>query len=79
MLVAMESKQNWALPEIDQRACIVCGDCAAICPTAALGLRAGRMIFQKPALCTYCTLCEQICPRKAIRCEFTITTMERKR
>ncbi|NMC30440.1 MAG: 4Fe-4S binding protein [Pelolinea sp.] len=75
----MENKQNWALPEIDQRVCIVCGDCAAICPTAALGLRAGRMIFQKPALCTYCTLCEQICPRKAIRCEFTITTMERKR
>ena len=69
---------NWTLPMIDEKKCTVCGDCADICPTGALGLLNNQMIFQNPGNCTYCTLCEQICPQKAIRCEFTITIQERK-
>ncbi|RJQ44907.1 MAG: 4Fe-4S dicluster domain-containing protein [Anaerolineaceae bacterium] len=69
---------DWALPVIDKQKCVICGDCAEICPTGALSLLDKKIIFQNPRNCTFCTLCEQICPQKAIRCEFTITTGERK-
>lgn len=70
---------TWFLPVIDEKKCVVCGDCADICPTDAIGLKDNRVFFRNPANCTYCTLCEQICPQQAIRCEFTITVQERNR
>ena len=63
---------DWVLPIINEQACIVCGDCAAVCPTDALSAYQGRIVFLAPQNCTYCTLCEQICPQHAIRCEFAI-------
>lgn len=63
---------DWVLPIINEKACVICGDCMDICPTDALGLHAGRIVFLYPHSCTFCTLCEQICSQHAIRCEFTI-------
>lgn len=69
---------EWALPIIDEQKCIACGDCIAVCPTNVLGLRHGKLVYCNPHNCTFCTLCEQICPHKAVRCEFVITGNEWK-
>ncbi len=69
---------EWALPVIDAKKCVVCGDCVAICPANALGLLNGKLIYCNPRNCTFCTLCEQICPQQAVRCEFVIAEDEKK-
>ena len=44
--------------------CNDCGDCLSACPTGALTLVAGRMVFD-PALCTQCDACLRACPISA--------------
>ncbi|MFP5510306.1 MAG: YjjW family glycine radical enzyme activase [Alphaproteobacteria bacterium] len=44
--------------------CNDCGDCLPACPTGALTLVAGRMVFD-PALCTQCDACLRACPISA--------------
>ncbi len=64
---------EWILPVIEKQKCVVCAECVDICPTDALGLQEGEIVFLHPHKCTFCTLCEQICSYGAIRCEFSIT------
>ncbi|MEE4194710.1 MAG: 4Fe-4S binding protein [Anaerolineae bacterium] len=33
----------------------------------------GEVVFVQPQACTYCTLCESICPVGAITCGFTVS------
>ncbi len=63
----------WALPEIDLAACTRCGQCVAQCPTQAVEMRAVGPVIVRPQDCTYCTLCEDVCPVGAIACAFEIT------
>jgi ferredoxin len=64
------------LPRIDLDLCSGCGDCIAGCPTAALGWQDGKAALLQPDLCTYCTVCEDICPVSAIELPFLIVKRE---
>jgi len=42
------------------------------CPTGAVVLQNGRPYFVHPELCTYCGLCEELCPEGAIALSYEI-------
>jgi MinD superfamily P-loop ATPase len=64
----IKAMQNWALPEIDLNFCDRCGECVAnsveMGPQGPFFVRAGD--------CTYCAVCETICPQGAITCLYEI-------
>jgi len=62
---------NW-LPHINSKRCTGCGQCVTQCPTAALERVNDKAILAHPDACTYCTLCEDICPVEAISLPFLI-------
>ena len=68
--------EQWTLPEIDLAACTRCGECVTQCPTQAVEMQAvGQALWPvivRPADCTYCTICEGVCPVGAITCAFEI-------
>jgi formate hydrogenlyase subunit 6/NADH:ubiquinone oxidoreductase subunit I len=64
--------KRWALPEIDLLACERCGICIERCPTSAVEMGAGGAVIARPADCTYCALCDAICPQGAITCTYEI-------
>lgn len=59
-------------PQIDNELCTGCGDCIAVCPTAALGLVNDLAVIEEPAACNYCGACEIICLVDAIALPFQI-------
>ena len=63
---------NLILPIIDQKKCILCGDCVDACPEDVLELDNGQLVFIRPEACTYCTACEAVCPTNAVRCAYEI-------
>jgi MinD superfamily P-loop ATPase len=65
--------ENWALPEIDLERCDLCGHCVERCPSGAVDMAAAGPVIARPADCTYCALCDAICPQGAITCTFEIT------
>lgn len=54
------------MPQIDLTKCTGCGECITSCPTGALGWQAGKAALLHPELCTYCAVCEDVCPVAAI-------------
>lgn len=64
--------EQWTLPEIDLAACTRCGQCVTQCPTQAVEMQAVGPVIVRPADCTYCTICEGVCPVDAIACAFEI-------
>ena len=62
---------NW-MPRLNQALCTGCGDCIAACPEQALGWRRGKAALVASDRCTYCTVCEDICPVGAIELPFLI-------
>ncbi len=57
-------------PQIDLEKCDGCGLCTSIC--GGWVLVDGVVIIEETIDCDWCTLCEVICPRGAIRCSFEI-------
>jgi ferredoxin len=64
--------KNWALPEINLAVCTLCGACVVGCPTEAVEMGPEGPFIARPADCTYCISCEELCPEGAISCPFEI-------
>lgn len=68
----------WALPEVDETRCTLCGLCVEACPCQAVTLGDRGLIFSCPEVCPSagcaygCCLCEEICPAGAITYTFEI-------
>jgi ferredoxin len=63
---------DWALPEINLSLCNRCGTCVERCPTHAVEMAVGGPVIVRPDDCTYCAICDAMCPRGAVTCTFEI-------
>jgi len=73
---------TWALPQVDEARCTLCGLCVEACPCHAVKLGEQGPIFFCPEACLWlrtgdeafdcCWLCEEVCPTRAITCAFGI-------
>ena len=64
--------EEWALPEIDLSLCNRCGACVEHCPPQAVEMSPDGPVIARPQDCTYCAVCDAICPQEAITCAFEI-------
>ena len=64
--------ENWALPEINLDLCNRCGDCVTKCPTNSVEMGPQGPFFARSRDCTYCAVCETVCPQGAITCTYEI-------
>ncbi|HID86835.1 MAG TPA: 4Fe-4S ferredoxin [Anaerolineae bacterium] len=72
----------WAMPQVDETRCTLCGLCVEACPCHAVTLGERGPIFSCPEECPMlgacpagasgCSLCEEVCPTGAITCAFEI-------
>jgi Formate hydrogenlyase subunit 6/NADH:ubiquinone oxidoreductase 23 kD subunit (chain I) len=53
----------------DEKICIECGACTAICPTAALYMDKNRHLAFDVDKCVVCTRCIKLCPVNAIKAD----------
>lgn len=60
------SPPDGELPNVDETACIGCGDCVAACPTLCLALAGPVPWLARPADCVSCAACAVVCPTEAI-------------
>jgi NAD-dependent dihydropyrimidine dehydrogenase PreA subunit len=60
------------IPIINIDRCDRCGYCVSACPEDALQMTDEGPKFRQPITCTYCTVCEAICPQAAIRAPLTV-------
>jgi len=70
---------NMVVPQIDERICLTCEECVLVCPHDAATIVEGRLMIVKPEECDYCTECERLCPKGAIRCPFEIRYVSENR
>ena len=71
---------TWALPQVDETRCTLCGLCVEACPCHAVELGERGPVFACPETCLHasaetcdcCCLCEEVCPTGAITCAFEI-------
>ncbi|GAV22680.1 4Fe-4S binding protein [Carboxydothermus pertinax] len=52
--------------------CNGCGVCERLCPTGALSIKEGQLLFN-PAFCLNCGLCLEACPKKILKNDGKIT------
>ena len=53
---------------VDEKKCICCGACVAICPVNAIKIEKGKAKID-PKKCIKCGSCAQFCPVNAINAE----------
>ena len=63
-------------PIIDRDKCDNCGLCVSVCGCGALVMLEGVLTTIEVEECRWCTICELVCPREAIRCPFEIVIEE---
>ena len=67
------------IPVIDPSLCDGCGVCVDACHAHAVELVNGKAVVVRTDSCDYCTDCESLCPKGAIRCPLEIVLVERTR
>jgi len=65
------------MPEIDEAKCDNCGLCVSICTCGALVYSGEIVTVVETEACGWCTMCEAVCPRKAISCAFEIVISQK--
>lgn len=68
-----------SVPIIDASLCDGCGACVDACHALAVELVNGKAVVVRPEDCDYCTDCESLCPKRAIRCPLEIVVMQKVR
>ena len=58
--------QRLPLPALDERRCIACGWCVAVCPTDCLAMTGPQPWMPRPLDCIRCAACALVCPTAAI-------------
>jgi formate hydrogenlyase subunit 6/NADH:ubiquinone oxidoreductase subunit I len=58
--------QKLLLPALDERRCIGCGRCVAVCPTACLEMDGSLPWMPRPRDCIRCAACVFVCPTTAL-------------
>jgi formate hydrogenlyase subunit 6/NADH:ubiquinone oxidoreductase subunit I len=74
--------KTWAVPQVDETRCTLCGLCVEACLCHAVTLGDRGPIFSCPEVCPSsatcpmnsegCCLCEEVCPEGAIAYPFEI-------
>jgi ferredoxin len=72
----MTTHNDQWLPHIDRARCTGSGHCITGCPTGALGWQDGKAALLYPDLCSYCGICEEVCPVSAIELPYLIVKRE---
>ncbi|MDH3469541.1 MAG: 4Fe-4S binding protein [Gammaproteobacteria bacterium] len=68
----LHGESPWQTMKVDEKNCIGCGICVAVCPTGALRKEYGNnqlIRYFNSALCSNCSLCEEACPKQVISFE----------
>lgn len=64
------------MPQIDVEKCNGCGLCASVCSCQIIAIVDSKAVIIPRNDCSgcrqWCTLCEDICPNKAIYCAFEV-------
>ena len=68
---------DWQVPGFKYELCTACKDCVKACPEDALAMVAGRPELRPEVVCTYCGLCENICPTGAVFLTYEIVLGDR--
>lgn len=58
--------QALELPLLDERLCIGCGECVALCPVDCLEMGHALPWLPRPAACISCSVCVWVCPVDAL-------------
>ncbi len=53
-------------PQIVEERCILCGNCATICPAQVLKIKDRKMVLTDAKKCIKCYCCHEMCPKDAI-------------
>ncbi len=64
------------IPVVDEELCDGCGACVEACHTNAVEIVNGKAAFVRAEDCDYCTDCESLCPKGAIKCPLEIVVMQ---
>ncbi len=70
-----ESAEMTQLVMHDERKCIFCKQCAAVCPQKAIEVAGGRWKLNKVS-CDACGVCKRACPEEAIEISGKVYTLE---
>lgn len=70
--ILLEKKKKHNLYIVNKEVCVKCGTCLNLgCPAITKDVETGKSDIAR-LLCAGCSLCEQVCPKKAIGCNKTL-------
>jgi Pyruvate/2-oxoacid:ferredoxin oxidoreductase delta subunit len=62
--------------ELVPELCNGCGLCIVACHGGGIISREGKIELVESDYCDFCTVCEAVCPRGAIRCYYIVVSAE---
>ncbi len=64
------------MPELNISLCDGCGLCVIACHGGGIINNGDKVVIAESEYCDFCAVCEAVCPRYAIKCEYTIIIRE---